>query len=305
MNRIKRKTVGTYLLTATAETEEGVAEVISAPATVQILDGAGVSVVEDTPTITQAGTLTYAADAALMPKFDVYTVIWTGVVDGESQSWVTDFELVGGYLFEIADLRSMDRAFQDLTKYPADYLRQVRTMVEDAIEGPRAAQRAFVPRGRRCKVNGSSPDLTRAYSPLMYGTDYRGLLTPDFDLRELYACTIDGTPLTIDEINAITLDDNHLWRGGGVQWPAWPFGHSNISLHYTFGLDRAPAPISRAALILAREFLVTSPIPGRATAQAIGDTIFRLTIAGRDGIFGLPDVDSAIDQWGRKGYGIG
>jgi hypothetical protein len=32
--------------------------------------------------------------------------------------------------------------------------------------------------------------------------------------------------------------------------------------------------------------------------------MFRLTIAGRDGHFGIPDVDVAVDDCGRKRYPV-
>ena len=66
-----------------------------------------------------------------------------------------------------------------------------------------------------------------------------------------------------------------------------------------------PGPIARAAVILCREYLAATELPGRATATSIGDQMFRLTVAGRDGATGLPEVDSAVEQFGRRKYGIG
>lgn len=304
MNRIKKRSVGTYTLTATAENEDGVVQTIAAPVTVTIKDGAGVTVVTDTPTIS-SGTLTYNVDAGLLTKLDVYEVVWSGTISGGAQSWTTEFELVGGYIFEIADLRKQNRAFSDLTKYPTFTLREVRTWVEETLESYMAANVAFVPRYSRVKVSGSSPDLTRGYNPLLYGQDYRGLTVPDFEVRDVYSCTVNGTALTDDELDAIAVDDNTLWRSAGVQWPAWPFGHDNIELHYKHGYARCPGPITRAGLILATEYLVKSDLPGRATATSIGDQLFRLSIAGRDGVTGLPEVDAAIAQFGRQAFGIG
>lgn len=304
MNRIKKRSVGTYTFTATAENEDGVAQTIVAPVTVTIRDGAGTTVVTDTPTIS-AGKLVYDCNAALLDTLDIYEITWTGVVGGESQAWVTEVEIVGGYLFEIADLRKQDRAFADTTKYPTETLREIRYWVEDVIEGSRAAQVAFVPRGRRVKVSGSSPDLRLGYNPLLYGTDYRGLQLPDFNIREVYSLTINDYTLTAEELAEVRIDDNWLYRTAGVQWPAWPTGNRNISVYYEHGFDRAPGAITRAALMLAREYLVKSDLPGRATATSIGDQMFRLTIAGRDGVTGIPEVDAAIDQFGRKGYGLG
>lgn len=291
MNRIKRRAVGTYALTATAENEDGVAQVISVPVTVTIRDGAGAVVVSDVPTITPAGTLTYDADAALMPHLDTYHVTWTGTVSGDVQEWVTDIELVGDYLFEIADLRKQDRAFADTTKYPTDMLKEVRNWVEDVIEGPRAANVAFVPRGRRITTEGPGLYVNAAY----------GLDVADYETQTVYSASVNNTALTSTQISGLVCDDNLVWRTDA----GWPAGHRNIKIHYSHGYNRPPGAIIRAGLMLAREYLVKSDLPGRATATSIGDQMFRLTIAGRDGVTGIPEVDAAIDQFGRKGYQIG
>lgn len=290
MIRIKKRAVGTYTLTATAENEDGVKQNISAPATVTIKDGAGTIVVTGTPTI-QNGELSYEADAALMPRLDTYTVNWTGTVSSETWEWTTELELVGGFLFEISDLRAADRAFADTVKYPTDTLKLVRTWVEDVIEGPRAANVAFVPRGKRVVTQG--PGVYRAGA---YGID-----VSDYELRGIYSSTVAGTALTAPQIADLICDDNTIWR---TDRP-WPAGHRNVSFHYTHGYDTPPGAITRAAIMLAREYLVKSDLPGRATATSIGDQMFRLTIAGRDGVTGLPEVDAAIDQFGRKSFWIG
>jgi hypothetical protein len=289
VNRIKRRAVGTYTFTATAENENGEAEAISAPVTVTIRDGAGTVKVTDTPTIS-AGKLTYVADAANLPLLDTYEITWTGVVDDVAQEWVTEVELVGDYYFEVSELRAMDRAFLDETKYPTEYLQQVRAAVEDVIEGERAANVAFVPRGRRVSVNGKDGWRDR--------TEY-GIDMPDFNVSQVYSLTSNGTAFTNDQIAALDIEDATLWNN-----LPWPFGRRNVSVHYVHGYKRVPREIKRAALILAKDYLVLSPLPGRATATSIGDQMFRLTVAGRDGVTGLPEVDAAIKDLGRFGRGL-
>lgn len=304
MIRVKQQNTGSYVFTGTAIDDDGETITPVAPFTCKLYDGAGTLISTTTPTCV-AGTFSQTFDHALLPLLDTYQVVWTGTVSGTVKEWTTTIELVGGFLFEIADLRARDRAFKDLTTYPSTYLRQIRTAVEEVIEGKRAAKVAFVPRGRRTVVDGTSPDLTRGYSPILYGQDYRGLRLNDFEVREVYSVKVNDLSLTQTELDAIDIDDDTLWRSSGVVWPAWAFGHRNISVHYTHGHDRPPGAITRAALILATEYLIASPLPGRATATSIGDQIFRLTIAGRDGITGLPDVDAAINDHGRKEFGIG
>lgn len=306
MQRLKKQTTGVYTFEALYYDDDGVHQNVKAPLTLTIRDGAGTVVYTGTPTL-HAGHADSSIPVATLAKLDTYTFEYTAVTDpgNVAVAWTDVWELVGGHLFEIADLRTMDRAFTDTTKYPNAALRAVRIAVEEVLESTTAAQVAFVPRGRRVKIDGTAPDFSRAYSPLLYGNDTRSLTVPDYLVRSLYNVSIDGTALTAGELADVQIADNVLWRKAGVQWPSWPYGHSNIVLHYECGYDRPPSAITRAALILAREYLVKSDLPSRATATSIGDQIFRLTIAGRDGVTGIPDVDAAISQFGRKGYGIG
>jgi hypothetical protein len=304
MLRVKRQATGSYTVTQTATDDDGALVTVTGPYTLKIYDGASTLLATQTPAYA-ASIFTANIAYTVLPKLDTYTLVWSGSVNSVATEWTTTLELVGGHIFEIADLRAMDRAFADTTKYPNALLRAVRIAVEETFESSRASQVCWVPRGRRVTLDGTAPDFARAYSPLLYGNDTRCLTVPDYEVRSVYSVSIDGTALTQQEIADIDIADNVLWRKAGVQWPSWPYGHKNIVLHYECGYDRPPAAITRAALILGREYLVKSDLPSRATATSIGDQIFRLTIAGRDGITGIPDVDAAIDQFGRKGYGIG
>lgn len=291
MNRVKQLATGSYTFQSEYRNDDGVVVHVTTPVSLTIMNGADATIYTGTPTL-HAGHLNITIPVATLPNLDTYIFIWTGTIDGTTVTWTEDIELVGGYLFEISDLRAQDRAFENLDKYPTDALKLVRNWVEDVIEGPRAADIAFVPRGRRVTVQGPS-DLTQnaAY----------GLEVPDYELRTVYSGSVNGTALTNTQLANFVCDDNYIWRTDTT----WAAGHRNIKLHYAHGYDRAPGAITRAALMLAREYLVKSDLPGRATATSIGDQMFRLTIAGRDGVTGLPDVDAAIEQFGRKGYSIG
>lgn len=306
MIRLKRQTTGSYTFESLYYDDDGVHVNVTTPVSIVIKDGAGATVYTGTPTI-HSGHCDITLPVATLPNLDTYEFIYTAKTQpgGADVRWTDIIELVGGHLFEIADLRAQDRAFLDTAKYPTETLRQVRIWVEDVIEGPIAARLAFVPRGRRVVLDGNMPDLSRAYSPVLYNNDYRNLIAPDFAIRKVNSGSINGVALTQDEIDNINVQDNVLWRNSGQYWPAWSFGVGNIKLHYEFGLDRAPGAITRAALILAREYLVKSDLPARATATSIGDQMFRVTIAGRDGITGIPDVDAAIAQFGRTSVAIG
>ena len=304
MLRIKQKTSGVYAVSETAVDDDGSLVVVTGPFSLRVYDGANVLLTTLTPTVTDS-VFSASIPVATLTKLDEYKLVWSGTVDGVVTEWSTTLELCGGYLFEIAELRAFDRAFADAAKFPSAYLRKVRTWVEDMIEGDHAARVAFVNRGARVTMSGNSPDLNKGYYPLLYGNDYRSLIVPHYVVDSIYSASINGTALTQSEIDAISIDDNTLFRSAGVQWPAWPFGKNNLSFHYVHGYDSVPGAVTRAALILAREYLVKSDLPARATATSIGDQLFRVTIAGRDGVTGIPDVDAVIEQFGRRSVALG
>lgn len=301
MQRIKRQATGSYTFESLYYDDDGVHHTVHAPVSLTIRDGAGAVIHTATPTV-HSGHLDITIAVSVLPHLDTYEFTWTATLDSATVTWVEEIELVGGYLFEISDLRAFDRQFADAGKWPAEKLRRARTWVENTIEGDRAAQVAFVPRGRRVVLSGNGPDPLNGYIDLTYVQDYRTLIAPDFELRDVYAVSINDVPFTTDEVADVRVDDNVLWHSSGLVWPK---GRRNIAVHYEHGYDRPPGAVTRAALLLAREYLIQSDLPGRATATSIGDQMFRLTIAGRDGVTGIPDVDAAIDQFGRKGYGIG
>ncbi|WP_168163947.1 hypothetical protein, partial [Olsenella sp. HMSC062G07] len=76
-----------------------------------------------------------------------------------------------------------------------------------------------------------------------------------------------------------------------------PEGHAVI--RYRYGLDEVPARVSGAVLALARYYLRPSVTPDRATGEATDAGFIRYTLAGKDGATGLPEVDAAIEQFGR------
>lgn len=289
MTRMRQRSVGTYLLAVTTTDDEGTPQTVATATNATLQDGAGTVLATANSgqlTVTADG-MTWAVPVATMPKLDTYTITWTGVVGTTTYGWTTIVELVGGYLFSIAQLRNRDRAFDDAVKYPDARLAEVRVEVEDTIEADNAANVAFVPRGRRAVIDGHGR---------------RSLALPDLEARQVYSATVDGVALTQDEIDALVVDDGWLWMPAGR---CWPVGKQNVSVHYTHGRDWPDPAIRRAALTLAREYLAPGDLPGRASATTVGDQTFRLTIAGRDGVTGLPEVDAAITQHGRTTLRIG
>lgn len=252
------------------------------PATATVSDGAGVQIAAGSAAVS-GGIISYTLEGSGLP-LDTYTVTWTGVVGGIARTWTSEFELVGGFILTPADIRAYNPAFADVAKFSDAVLAQCRDEIEEILETNGMC--AFRPRGQRVVLDGNGAQK---------------LLLPDTDVIQVYSIAADGVALTADELALVIARGNVLYRGAGTsQAGFWPRGFANIAIHYAYGYARVPLPIRKAALILAKERVVpTSQLPARATATTVGDQTYRITIAGRDGYTGIPDVDSAIDQFGR------
>jgi hypothetical protein len=289
MERMVRVTAGTYSVALFPTDDEGTPVVPESPFTLVVRDGAGAEVASVTPVFAD-DVLTATIPAADLPYLDTYVLDWSATVTGQATSWQTIVELAGGYVFTAAELRAADRAYLDETKYPLVLIKAIRNAVEDTLEGSRAASRAFVPRGAREVLDGSSK---------------RRLFLSRYDVSEVISIVVDGREWSTEEVATVSVDDNTIDLTSTSPISSWPLGSKNVAVHYLHGLASPPSPIKRAALILAAENMAPADIPSRATAASIGDQMFRITVAGRDGVTGIPDVDAAIAQFGRATYRTG
>lgn len=184
---------------------------------------------------------------------------------------------VATHYFTIAELRAFrPRELENAVKYPDAKLDEARSVAESAFE--KAARVAFVPRSATTTLIGHDGDT---------------LVVPSHVLRSVQAVTIDGVALTADQLSALKV---RSW-GGIVRATGWDDG-AEIVVTYSHGYDAPPAPVKDAVMKLAVEAAIPSAIPARATAQNVGDQYFRITVAGRDGHFGIPDVDLVLKDYG-------
>jgi len=73
-----------------------------------------------------------------------------------------------------------------------------------------------------------------------------------------------------------------------------------VSIVLEHGYDFAPAPVATAAMILAREYVFRSALSSRATVEATDVGFFRLSVAGPGRPTGVPEVDAAVAEFGRR-----
>jgi hypothetical protein len=254
--------------------------------TVVVTDSGGNAVPGFTPSRTSAGNY-----KATLPNdletLDVYDVTWSWA---NGQGRRTQFEIVGGFLFTIAELRAFD-ANLTAAAYPAATVRDVRAAVQERFRINAGV--SFVPRGRRAFLDGSG----RSY-----------LVLPDVEVQKVASIDVDGAALAVGALANVK-----VYPHGEIVWDGGTFapGIRNVEVLYEHGMVSTPETIVRAALRYARHVLLTAPPNDaaseneRATAVITDVGGYRLTIAGRDGPTGLPEVDAVLDQFGRAPGRVG
>ncbi len=244
-----------------------------------IFDSAGASAASGlAATRDSPGTYRVAIPNSLT-KLDTYRIDWSWAAGAVTRT--TYVELVGGFLFTIADLRAFDSSLASVTAAEAVAKRQI---VEEKFE--RACGVSFTPRGARLFVDGRGSDR---------------LLIPILELSSLVAAKIDGTALTSSELADVAVYPfGMLRRGSGV----WSSGNRNVELLVEHGMSAVPEPIYRAGLAYAKHLLTKSALENeRATAVFTDLGGYRLSLAGRDGPTGLPEVDAELEAYGALGSG--
>lgn len=260
----------------------------------QILDstGAAASPTDATVTITRAdGTIMADAEPAVLGASSVFSYVLstaeTALLDRLTIEWtatnvgttITYVEIVGGFFFTVPEARLV-KPLDETSTYTASSIVEMRTTVEDAIEEytgplvPRYALETFS--GRSSRYYGTyanaGPVLTKPY------------------VRTIRSVMMDDTALTSSELALLDLN------GASVTGYPWTTGYHNVTIGYEYGRDYPPERIKRAALLLAKSWLVAGPVDDRTqTFTSTEGGTYALATPGRGGsIFGLPEVDAAV-----------
>lgn len=239
--------------------------------TVTVTRADGTAVVTDAAAINQAdGVFSYNLAAAENDRLDVLTATWTTPLG----TFVTETEVVGGFLFSVSELTDMLTSSRVTGTYTVDQIIEIRTLAEEALED--ACGVAFVPRYTQTTVSGTGGTVM--------------LLAPR--TTALRAVSVDGVAQTVT-------DEAFDATTGAVYWPdTWTAGTSNIVVGYEHGYRYPPARVKRAALLLAKSWLIAGPIDDRTTSLSTEDGTFSLATPGvRGSVFGIPEVDATVQQY--------
>lgn len=214
---------------------------------------------------------------------DMLTVDWTGTLAGAIVSVRDYVELVGGFLFGLAEARTKHPSLANTVTYPSSLLASKRIEVEQECET--ICRRAFVPRFARETLSGNDTDR---------------LPTFHSELRTVRAASIAGVALTGTALTGLGVTDfGVIKRPGGAVWPA---GTGNVVVEYEHGLDYPPADLSEAAILRLRSRIAytLSGIPDRAISFAVAEGgTFRLSMPSKQQT-GVPDVDGVYEKYTRQ-----
>jgi hypothetical protein len=245
-------------------------------ATVHITRDDGTDVVPAGTSATEAGTgvVTYTLTPVHTALLDVLTVTWTATIGGLAQTFTSQVEIVGGFLFTIAEARALS-ALANTTVYPTAAIVEARTLVEMSLED--ACGVAFVPRYHREIVSGRGASTILLSRPRV---------------RALRSVNLDGAAIT--DLATIVPDPS-----GVAYYPTgWTRGFRNYEVAYEHGYDYPPPMATLAALTWAKAILVKGPIDDRTTAFTTEDGTFSMSTPGMRGNYaGIPVVDAFIQQY--------
>jgi hypothetical protein len=242
------------------------------------LDGTPVSSGPATP----GGPGVYTYTVPGQANLDTLVVTWTATSIGGAVVTATDtIEIVGGYLFGIAEARNQPPPL-NATTYPTATLAAKRLEVEQECE--RICRQAFVPRFHRETLSGT-------------GTDRLGL--KHMMLRRLRSVTVAGGAWSNPDLTAVPAAENGIARrpAGAV----WPEGVGNIVVEYEHGWDSPPEEMRMAGMqrLRSRLSLTSSGVPDRAVSWQAGEGgTYRISLPGKQST-GVAEVDAVYERYTR------
>lgn len=242
---------------------------------VAVLRADGTSVVSGSATGTGTAARTFNLTAVHTALLDTLKITWTSTPKGTLVSYV---EVVGGFLFSVAEFRSLGTAYTNVTNYPTSVVTDMRTRVEQALED--ACNVAFVPRYTRetAAANGTTLILKwPKVRTIRAASSVTGGIT---------------TTLSAGELALLSWDDR------GLYGYSWPVGYGNLTVGYEHGWDRPPEMMRQAALLLAKRWITPGAADDRAITLSNDQGTYSLFQAGvRGHQFDVPYVQTAVDQY--------
>jgi hypothetical protein len=242
---------------------------------VQRLDGTVVASGNASGPVSNVYTVTVPAQSTL----DTLTVDWTGTVAGAAVTARDIVEIVGGFIFGLAEARAQPPTL-DTVRYPTARLAAKRIGVEQECE--EICGQAFVPRFAR---------VTLTIPP---GTTRKALTLPSINVRALRALTIDGTT---QSLTGLGVTPSGVLTG--LSFDGGTTTNASVIVEYEHGMDYPPEDLKDACMLRLRSRLSQGDtgVPQRALSFSVQDGgVYRLsTPTGKK--TGIPDVDGVYERY--------
>lgn len=243
------------------------------------LDGTVVSTGAAGTTGTGIYTYTLPGQADL----DILDVSWVGSVGGATVTLTDRVEIVGGFLFGLAEARGSDSSLSDPLRYTTADLADKRLAVE--LECERICGWAFVPRFDRLVLSGDGSNA---------------LTLPVQRLRAVRAISTTYQPGVSTAVSPLTHiaaePSGRIVRyDGGI----FPVGTGNVVVELEHGHDYPPEDLKDKAMYRLRSLLnlTRSGVPDRVSSYSTPDgAIYRITLPTR-GSTGIPEVDAVYQRY--------
>lgn len=232
------------------------------------------------------GIWTAPLTTAQVAGLGIRTETWTATLAaGGTITRTRTHEVVGQHLFEIADLRAFETDFANPGRWTPTLLANARDHATTKLH--ELCQASFHQRRQIAHLDGD---------------DTQSVLLPEMPVARVDSVSVDGVDLTPTQVA-----DLIVYEWGALYRPAdlWPRGRRNIAVAYVHGNNTVLQPIAEAAMILARDVLIASPIPDRALVETTDLGQIRYSQPGRDGPTGFPRVDAIIAQFAGRRITVG
>lgn len=251
----------------------------SATYSIKRLDGTVVT----SGTASHGATGVYSATVPAQTQVDTLTLDWTGTINGAAVTAQDVVEIVGGFLFGLAEARAVPPAL-DVTKYPTTKLASKRISTEQECE--EICGQAFVPRFARVALTLGGNSNT------VVGNN-NSLVLPHVRVRALRALTLGGVAQSISGLN---VSPSGVITGG--YWPRYTYPSTMMVVEYEHGSDFPPEDLREAAMIRLRSRLTMGDtgVPARALSFTDEGGTYRLSTPSAKRT-GIPDVDAVYERY--------
>lgn len=241
-----------------------------------------------TTTGATAGLRTVTLTAAQIPSLDYLTCTWTA---SGGQIATTHIDVVGGYYFTLAELRSLD----GMSGLSDEAARVARQSVEEMVE--LRTGWAWTP---RLEVETIDVSRFRAYNGWLRCIAQVALsIRP---VRALRGVTVNGVATTVADWKF----DTWGFLGWPYTVPAIPVTSNVVTVSYEVGEDRPPRQLVEAMLSAAKQSKldINAGVGGRALSVVNDFGTVAYARATAENLFGNPAVDAVLAFYDRRLPGI-